>query len=698
MSERATSLRIDEILLREGLVNDAQVAEALECQRESGGRVGSHLVRLGYIDETGLLKALSIQLNCESVLLSGVELPPEVTDLIPANVAIARTVIPFYYDPETNVLKIACEDPTDQELQNELSFVAGGRKVHLYVAAEMPLLAAIQKHYGGRETAFVVEEANPGTTREAGSDDFAPARGTILLVSDEPEADRPLRQALEQENYQVASIDSADDAIDLIGGQKFHTVFIRDTVQGDYIDLIDRLRKFSPRTVVRYYESAAQLLVDQEGSRALSDLVSRNLELFTSLLGSRDDQEDNHAATVGKYVDRLCRQLGLPVRDRLYIVTAAYIHDLSRVYYGESTEAPDCRSRIPMTAKLLDSLSFPPLISEILRSMYIDLQQKFTKRLPIENLGGNIVTLVDIFCENIPLHQKISLDKFESIRGKLTSLVGRLFLPEVVEAFLEMIEAEILIEPVAGKHNQVLLLGESEEALEPLTRRLKVEGFRPVALDAVERFVELYRRSRPDIIVLLDEGRPAHAISMVDEIIRHGVEIIKVPTFLLTSHETAPELTPLFERGIEDIIPFESNMDMLTVKLRKLRARLDQRAAQAKKNPSGGRTSGNLSDMNLIDLLQALGPGGRTVKITVASDNKELLLYLDRGRLIFASGDGRIGAEAVYDALSWVEGEWIVEPVQQDDLPEANNELPNESILMEGCRLLDELGREQTAG
>ena len=30
------------------------------------------------------------------------------------------------------------------------------------------------------------------------------------------------------------------------------------------------------------------------------------------------------------------------------------------------------------------------------------------------------------------------------------------------------------------------------------------------------------------------------------------------------------------------------------------------------------------------------------------------------------------------------------EPVPADELPEPNNELPNESILMEGCRLLDE--------
>jgi len=696
VSERVTSLRVDEILLREGLVTDGQIAEALECQREFGGRFGSHLIRLGYLDEAGLLRALSVQMNCESVILSDVNLPPEVTDLLPANVAIARSVFPFEYDPVENVLKIACEDPTDQDLLNELSFVAGGRKVRLYVAAEMPLLAAIEEHYGKREAAVVIDEQAPAILNDSGGLEVIQTRGNILLVSDEPDADRPLREALERENYRLTCTDSADDAIDIIHGQTFDTVFIRDTVQGDYIDLIDRLRKVSPRTVVRYYESPAQLLVSQENGLALNELMSRNLQLFTSLLGSRENLKDNHAGTVGEYVDRLCEQMGIPVYDRLHIVNAAYVHDLSRFYYGESKDAPDCRSRIPMTAKLLDSLNYPPMVIQILRAMYIDLKQKYTKRLPIEKLGGNILTLVDIFCENISLSQKISLDKFEIIRSKLTALTGKLFLPEVVAAFLEMIEAEILIEPASGKHNQTLLFCDNAEAMEPVTERLKTEGFRPVALDSMERFLELYQRSKPDMIVLLVEGRSARAISMVDELIRHGVEIIKVPTFLLTSQQVAPELTSLFERGIEDIIPSESSLDMLVIKLRKLRLRMEQKASQVKGSSESTGTFGNLQDMNLIDLLQALGPGGRTVRIRVTSGDKGLLLYLCQGRITYAESDDKIGAEAVHEALTWPEGKWEVEPIAEDDLPVANNTLPNETILMEGCRLLDETGRRST--
>ena len=136
MSEKDTSLRIDEILIGEGLVTENQVKQALEYQREHGGKLGSHLMRLGFVDETGLLKALSKQFDFESVIMTDVNIPPDVIDLIPANVAIARSVMPFGYDDISEVISIACENPQDESLLNELKFVAGGRKVKLYVAAD----------------------------------------------------------------------------------------------------------------------------------------------------------------------------------------------------------------------------------------------------------------------------------------------------------------------------------------------------------------------------------------------------------------------------------------------------------------------------------------------------------------------------------------------------------------------------------
>ncbi len=695
MTRKNCTLRIDELLLKQQLVTEDQIRLALDRQREHGGRLGSHLMKLGFITEDQLLNVLTTQFNCQSVSIVQQNIPVEVIRMLPANVAVARTVIPFAYDPSHDLLSIACEDPTNTDLESELKFVTGGKNIRLFVAAELSLRAAISKHYTANTSTGRVAVVTESVVAQQA--DWSSGSTTVLVVSDDLNGDKPLVQALKNEEFQVICTESADDAIDLIGTHRFFAVFIRDTVPGDYIDLIDRLRKVSPRTKVRYYESAAQMLIHETGYKESEDLLIKSTQLFTALLAARDHSSHNHAAVVGRYVDRLCRQLGLPEKDRLSVVDAAYLHDVSRYYYGESQAAPDCRTRVPMSAKLLDSLNFPPLVVGMLKSMYIDLEQKYTRRLPIEALGGNILTIVDVFCENVSFDRRLSLDKFEKVRSNLESMSGRLFLKEVTTAFVELIEQEILDDsPVQdGTHNQVLLYCDDKGYLESVTDRLRDEGFRPLAMDNIDKFTVMYRRSRPDIIVLIEKSDAAKARQTVTTITEKGVDIRQVPTFLVSSGQAASELAAMLELGLEDVVAIENSLDLLVVKLQKLRARIAQSAHSELKMDvhSPTVTSGNIEDMNLVDLIQAMGPGGRTAKIRVMSTQGKLTVCLDRGRIIYAESDDKTGAEAVYDAVMWRTGKWVVQTLKEDELPEPNNDSANEAILMEGCRRLDEMSR-----
>jgi DNA-binding response OmpR family regulator len=703
MSKANNTLRLDEILLRQGAASEEEIREALEYQREHGGRIGSHLIRLGFVTEEQLLRALARQFDSQSVLLSQLEIPPEVIQLIPAEVATARTVIPFEYDQKVNTLSVACEDPTDESLLDELLFVTHDKNIRLYVAAEMSLRAAIARYYVASGQSSEASDHSDASEQDAeGLEDDIEAEnqacGAVLVVSDDRQTDLLVATALEQEGYTVIWTDNADDAIDFIGGQKFHAVFIRDTVPGDYIDLIDRLRKVSPSTVVRYYESAGRILLQESGYDQTGDLLDRNMQLFTTLLASRNQVSGNHAAVMGRYVDKLCREIGLPAKDRLSVVNAAYLHDISRYYYGESKSAPDCRTRVKMTAKLLDSLNFPPLVVGILEAMFIDLKDKYTRRLPIEKLGGNILTIVDVFCEHASFDKRMSLDKFDQVRNNLVSLSGRLFLKEVTLAFIRVIEREILVEPVDRDtaFNQVLMYCEDDDYLAAIAGRLKEEGFRPVSLTDVDKFVEMYQRSRPNMIILLQEGQASRSRQLISALTKKGVEFDKVPTFLVAANQATPELANMLELGLEDVIPIENSLDLLVVKLHKLRDKNADTDIPEPSEPDPAVTSGNLEDISLVDLLQAMGPGGKTARIKVSSDGSQLVMYLDKGKVVYAEGDDKRGAEAFYDGVAWKTGQWTVRSIDPDKLPEPNNDADNDALLMEGCRRLDEESRANT--
>ena len=707
MTDNERSLRLDEILLREALVTEVQLTAALQRQKLYGGRLGTQLLQMEVIDEATLVRVLSEKLGCEGIVLSDLEIGASVTEMIPANVAVARKVIPFLYDQDRNLLKIACEDPSNGDLISELKFVTAGKTVKLFVASELALNRAIAKYYLGRDLGAPSEQhpglpemTMPGMSAAPTSRGFQPdllLKGAILLVTDDETAGAQLQTMLEKDHFKVVRTDSADDAIQLIGSHKFHSVFIQDTVPGDYLDLIDRLRKISPKTRVRYYESASSLILSLDAGVMESELVVRNLELFTSLLSNNGDSLHNHSARVGQYVDRLCRRLELADKDRLVITNAAYLHDLAKYYYGNSQPLQDHRQVITLTVKLLESLNYSPLVIEILRSMYINLREKFTKRLPIEVLGGNILTVTDIFCETIDAQSNLALDRFDAMKRKYRDLVGKLFLTEVVEAFISMIQEEILAISNLERLSQVMLYGTDQQRLGEIEQRIKGSGFRTVTESSLNTFIDLCKRSHPDIIILLECQSVGAIKQLVDTVAMRGVAIDRIPTYLLTDGALATQMSALLEKGIEDIIPADDNLNVLLIKMKKIQMRIEAKAKERDEILHQQGAVGHLEDMNLIDLLQALGPSRKTAKLTVASGNHKLTIFLNQGDIVYAEADGTVGPEAVYAGIAWNKGTWKIQTVRAETLPEPNTFYSNESILMEGCRLMDETVRAKEA-
>jgi DNA-binding response OmpR family regulator len=693
--------RLDEILIAEGLISDAQIKEALLRQKAYGGRFGSQLLCLGYIDEAGLVKALSTQLDCPGIALSDLEIPQTVIGMVPKEVVLARRVIPFEHDPQDKVIKIACEDPTDSDLIKELNFVVRGWEIELWVAVEIALNTAIAKHYLARDMSWHDAQLLEtfGATAEVGRqpvrtqpDRPGNAGPAVLLIADEEHTSPPLRSLLERDNYRVVVAHSSDEAIRLLADERFHSVFLNHTGSIDHVDLISQVRRISPETVIRHYEKASSLLLGEQTSPADAELLLKDLDLFTSLLCCLAKLPVNHGGQVGRYVDSLCRRLGLPDEDRLTVTRAGYVHDLAKFHYsaGKVKEGAEV---IRLTVKMLKSLDYPPELLEILRSMYVSLPKGNAGHLSIRTVGGSILTIVDMFCNSMPQSGRLSLDTFHPIKEKLWGLAGKLLLPEAVEVFIEMIHEEVLNRRAIQKAVQVMILVRDSSLQQALELRLRNEGFGVISQSSPASFVDLYRRREPEMIVLVVPGEPENVKSSIDKLAEGGVSFKNTPTLVFTDCSYLP-VTSLLEQGIEDVVFADDHLDLMFSRINGLGAKISARAKAAAKIAGGTSGSrGRLADMHLIQLLKILGPSRKTVRITIQSDcpnAAKLLLYLDRGQISFARCRDLTGAEAVYEALSWSDGSWAVESVASKDLPAPNSRSTNEFILLEGCRLADQ--------
>ena len=81
------SAKLGEILVRENLISPQHLREALDYQREHGGRLGFYLVKLGLVSDDMITAVLSRQYGIPSVNLDLFNIDASVLSLIPQEVA-----------------------------------------------------------------------------------------------------------------------------------------------------------------------------------------------------------------------------------------------------------------------------------------------------------------------------------------------------------------------------------------------------------------------------------------------------------------------------------------------------------------------------------------------------------------------------------------------------------------------------------
>jgi len=140
----ATTEKLGDILLREGLISPDQLKKALAEQKASGMRLGYTLVKLGFVEETEITKMLARQYRMPAVDLSRFEVDPKILKLIPGDIAAKHTVLPLKREGRT--LTIAIGDPNNVTAIEDIKFITRC-DIFPVIAGEYTLRNAIDKYY-----------------------------------------------------------------------------------------------------------------------------------------------------------------------------------------------------------------------------------------------------------------------------------------------------------------------------------------------------------------------------------------------------------------------------------------------------------------------------------------------------------------------------------------------------------------------
>ncbi len=226
-----------------------------------------------------------------------------------------------------------------------------------------------------------------------------------------------------------------------------------------------------------------------------------------------------------------------------------------------------------------------------------------------------------------------------------------------------------------------MVLGMLEQALTPFARVVSAGDAADALLKAVDD---------PPELVVCDYRMPGMDGRQLVERLKSRPATANFSAILLASRTDIDErLSPV--DAADDYIakPF-----FLKEATRRIKRTVDRIALEkmAKTAPSDGVVRGNLSQMNVIDLMQSLEMGRKSCQLKLNNAGDKCEVFFVEGQVKHATYGSSTGDEAVFKVLRWTGGNFELNFEGTTD--QETTKLNTQGLLMEGLRLLDESQRE----
>ena len=156
--------RINNVLVKKGLLSQKDLKEAIKIQKEKGGKLSDILVQEGLIKREALMSVLTQELGIPTINLSRYKIDPEVLKLIPKKMASHYKILPI--SKMADVLTIAMADPLNVFAIDDIKTLTGF-KIGPVVTTDKDITEAIEQYYA-EDTHQAVEEIIEGIEEAEG--------------------------------------------------------------------------------------------------------------------------------------------------------------------------------------------------------------------------------------------------------------------------------------------------------------------------------------------------------------------------------------------------------------------------------------------------------------------------------------------------------------------------------------------------
>lgn len=149
-------MKIGDVLLKQKLLTEEVLMQALELQKASKMKLGEYLVSEGIVTEEDIVKALQAQTGIEYLPLRGTRMSPELMNLVNVSVLRKHNVVPISINHSKHELVLAMSNPFDLLAQDDISIITNFR-VSPRISTTREIDSMLDRHYGN-DTAMQAAE------------------------------------------------------------------------------------------------------------------------------------------------------------------------------------------------------------------------------------------------------------------------------------------------------------------------------------------------------------------------------------------------------------------------------------------------------------------------------------------------------------------------------------------------------------
>lgn len=661
-------------LVVEGQVPPDRYDEVVIHAQRTQSTAEEAILQLGLMSETALLKYIAGIYKTQFV--SSERLAKAAIDLgllqkVPRKLAKRLTAFPILYDAKTRMVSVVAADMTDEDVRQQMTFATGARGVHVYVAREGAIRAAIAKHYDqdNRPFELLLSGASSREVRSSRDSDPVPGWGQVFEDKDGLLIRRRRKQSLEGEQ-------AANDQL----------------IEYD----VDEPPPHTQPKIPASHTLIEQLSASEQGGDLAVDpeVYLETLSVLVTLMEQLNPDRGAHSMRVARMCQQVCERIRLSKAQVQGILVAAYLHDVGVSAESHSTPFDVVRdeSRTEIARRfysaplrILESVDLPKTAVDALRHRFERFDGKgFPERLSGKDvpLGARILAVAESYVDLTQskvngLGRRVSA---EAACDALEPHKGTSFDPAVVDWLRHIVLDDGLNTQIMSARHRVLIVDPDPEETAVLEVQFAGQGYDV----SIERSIKGALRSLDadgyDIVVSEINLVDGQGFELLEQMRKNGHT--QMPLMFVSSDRAQSSVDRGLELGAADYVVKPTSAAVIAAKA----GRMIANSRTQKPGPRG--VSGSLQEMALPDLIQMIANGRKNGILKVRNGASQ-------GELMFQDGsihDARFGelsrAEAVYELLRLTDGDFTLEP-QTTPVQDVIG-IPTHHLLLEAMRRLDE--------